>query len=172
MSLLISVAVAVITMILVHFLMAPWQKRKILEKAPYSNTHDIKPTTMSSIENGSKNSTFTINSVTASSDSVSPIVKQDAKEEENRVNLLFHFIQILAAIFSSFAHGGNDVANAIGPLITIWLIYTEGSVGTKAETPILLLAYGGLGIVVGLWLLGKRVIETVGFNLTKITAAT
>lgn len=169
MSLLISIAVAIVTMVLVHFFMVPMQKKKILEKEPYSINE--KPNTISSIENGKP--TIIVNNMMVSNNSVSSDANIiDEKEEEKRVNLLFHFVQILAAIFSSFAHGGNDVANAIGPLITIWLIYTQGSVGAKAETPILLLVYGGLGIVVGLWFLGRRVIETVGFNLTKLTPAT
>jgi solute carrier family 20 (sodium-dependent phosphate transporter) len=63
-------------------------------------------------------------------------------------------------------------SNAIGPLIAIWMIYTEGSVLQKSETPILLLFYGSIGIVVGLWAFGKRVIETIGTDLTKITPAT
>jgi solute carrier family 20 (sodium-dependent phosphate transporter) len=63
-------------------------------------------------------------------------------------------------------------SNAIGPLIAIWMIYTEGSVLQKSETPILLLFYGSIGIVVGLWCFGKRVIETIGTDLTKITPAT
>jgi sodium-dependent phosphate transporter len=57
-------------------------------------------------------------------------------------------------------------------LITIWLIYSNGEIGSTVSTPIWLLAFGGVGIVLGLWLLGRRVIETVGFNLTKITPAT
>lgn len=165
MSFAISLGVAAITMIIVHFFMTPWQERKVLEKQPYQPTSSVQ--TVSSIEKGSA---ITVNM--NSTNSVSPIVRPDEKEEEARVNLLFHFLQILAAIFSSFAHGGNDVANAIGPLITIWLVYTTGDVATKAETPIPLLAYGGFGIVFGLWFLGRRVIETIGFNLTKITPAT
>lgn len=155
-------------MAVVHFFVVPHQRRKILEQEPYNT--DIKPTTISTIENGK--STLTVNSMTSSATSMNPIIKYDPKEEEKRVNLLFHFIQILASIFSSFAHGGNDVANAIGPLITIWLVYQEGQASTTAETPIYLLAYGAIGIVIGLWLLGRRVIETVGFNLTKLTPAT
>ncbi|KAG5680165.1 hypothetical protein PVAND_009690 [Polypedilum vanderplanki] len=169
MSLCISVAVAIITIGCVHFFMVPWQRNKILEREPYNI--DSKPKTVNTIESGIKESTLTVNTITTSTNSVAQMVKPD-ESEEKRVNLLFHFIQILAAIFSSFAHGGNDVANAIGPLITVFLIYTEGHVETKAETPIYLLIYGGLGIVVGLWFLGKRVIDTVGFNLTKITPAT
>jgi solute carrier family 20 (sodium-dependent phosphate transporter) len=63
-------------------------------------------------------------------------------------------------------------SNAIGPLIAIWLIYTEGSVLQKSESPILILLYGGFGIVIGLWVFGRRVVETIGTNLTKITPAT
>ncbi|KAL7035538.1 hypothetical protein ACKWTF_008431 [Chironomus riparius] len=168
-SMLISIAFALIAMVCVHFFMVPWQKRKILAQKPYDN--DIKPTTIATVtgmENGKKS--YPNDSKSTSANSVAPIV--EAKDEEVRVNLLFHFIQILAAIFSSFAHGGNDVANAIGPLITIWLVYTQGYASTKAETPIFLLAYGGLGIVVGLWFLGRRVVETMGFNLTKLTPVT
>uniref|UniRef100_A0A6P7GI69 SET domain-containing protein SmydA-8-like n=1 Tax=Diabrotica virgifera virgifera TaxID=50390 RepID=A0A6P7GI69_DIAVI len=62
--------------------------------------------------------------------------------------------------------------NAIGPLITLWLIYSEGSVQQKAETPLLILLYGGFGISVGLWLWGRRVIETIGEDLTTITPST
>lgn len=170
MSISISVAVALLTMALIHFTVAPWQEKKILTKQPYHQTSDPIQI-ISSLEKGEQPA-MTVNVMTNSTNSIAPIVRPDEKEEENRVNLLFHFVQILAAIFSSFAHGGNDVANAIGPLITIWIVYTTGDVASKAETPIPLLAYGGFGIVFGLWFLGRRVIETVGFNLTKITSAT
>lgn len=63
-------------------------------------------------------------------------------------------------------------SNAIGPLIAIWMIFKEGTVLQKSETPIWILVFGGLGISVGLWLWGRRVIETVGNDLTKITPST
>ena len=50
----------------------------------------------------------------------------------------------MTASFGSFAHGGNDVSNAIGPLIAVWLIFMEGSVAQKAETPVYILFYGGV----------------------------
>lgn len=63
-------------------------------------------------------------------------------------------------------------SNAIGPLIALYMIYREGSVMQKAESPIYILIYGGIGISVGLWLWGRRVIETIGNDLTKITSST
>ncbi len=68
---------------------------------------------------------------------------------------LFSFLQILTAIFGSFAHGGNDVSNAIGPLIGIYLVYKEGKVASNAPTPEWILLFGGVGISMGLWVLGK-----------------
>ncbi|CAG9864552.1 unnamed protein product [Phyllotreta striolata] len=96
----------------------------------------------------------------------------DAFVENRGVSRLFSFLQALTAMFGSFAHGGNDVSNAIGPLITLWLIYSEGTVQQKAETPLFILLYGGFGISVGLWLWGRRVIETIGEDLTTITPST
>lgn len=82
---------------------------------------------------------------------------------------LFSFLQILTAVFGSFAHGGNDVSNAIGPLVSLWLVGTQGKVFEKASTPIWILFYGGVGISIGLWVWGRRVIKTLGEDLTKIT---
>lgn len=98
-----------------------------------------------------------------------PTNKVDEPEE---VSQLFSFLQILTATFGSFAHGGNDVCNAIGPLIALWMIYKEGTVLQKSETPFSLLLFGGVGISIGLWVWGRRVIETVGNDLTKITPST
>uniref|UniRef100_A0A5F8AHR6 Phosphate transporter n=1 Tax=Macaca mulatta TaxID=9544 RepID=A0A5F8AHR6_MACMU len=79
------------------------------------------------------------------------------------------FLQILTACFGSFAHGGNDVSNAIGPLVALYLVYDTGDVSSKVATPIWLLLYGGVGICIGLWVWGRRVIQTMGKDLTPIT---
>ncbi|XP_048099060.1 LOW QUALITY PROTEIN: sodium-dependent phosphate transporter 2 [Alosa alosa] len=96
---------------------------------------------------------------------------EEEKDEKDRpqVFLLFHFLQILTACFGSFAHGGNDVSNAIGPLVALWMIYEQGGVMQDAATPIWLLFYGGVGICAGLWVWGRRVIQTMGKDLTPIT---
>uniref|UniRef100_A0A3Q2IET6 Phosphate transporter n=1 Tax=Equus caballus TaxID=9796 RepID=A0A3Q2IET6_HORSE len=96
---------------------------------------------------------------------------EEEKEEKDtpEVHLLFHFLQVLTACFGSFAHGGNDVSNAIGPLVALWLIYEHGAVLQEAATPVWLLFYGGVGICTGLWIWGRRVIQTMGRDLTPIT---
>lgn len=60
-------------------------------------------------------------------------------------------------------------SNAIGPVISIWIIYNTGEIHSKASTPIWILLYGGVGIVIGLCVWGRRVIETIGENLTPVT---
>uniref|UniRef100_H2M0M4 Phosphate transporter n=1 Tax=Oryzias latipes TaxID=8090 RepID=H2M0M4_ORYLA len=90
-------------------------------------------------------------------------------EDKPEVSTLFQFLQILTACFGSFAHGGNDVSNAIGPLVALWLVYSTGDVMSTQPTPIWLLLYGGVGICVGLWVWGRRVIQTMGKDLTPIT---
>ncbi|KAM9392575.1 sodium-dependent phosphate transporter 2 isoform 3-T4 [Pholidichthys leucotaenia] len=98
------------------------------------------------------------------------LVDEDQEEKDKpEVFLLFHFLQILTACFGSFAHGGNDVSNAIGPLVALWMIYDQGGVTQDAPTPIWLLFYGGIGICAGLWVWGRRVIQTMGKDLTPIT---
>nr|XP_056716268.1 sodium-dependent phosphate transporter 1 [Euleptes europaea] len=90
-------------------------------------------------------------------------------QDKPEVSLLFQFLQILTACFGSFAHGGNDVSNAIGPLVALYLVYQTGDVASKVATPIWLLLYGGVGICTGLWIWGRRVIQTMGKDLTPIT---
>uniref|UniRef100_A0A2K5R9Y5 Phosphate transporter n=1 Tax=Cebus imitator TaxID=2715852 RepID=A0A2K5R9Y5_CEBIM len=90
-------------------------------------------------------------------------------QDKPEVSFLFQFLQILTACFGSFAHGGNDVSNAIGPLVALYLVYDTGDVSSKVATPIWLLLYGGVGICIGLWVWGRRVIQTMGKDLTPIT---
>lgn len=54
-------------------------------------------------------------------------------------------------------------------MIGLWLIYVDGSVAVRSSAPLWVLFFGGLGISVGLWVWGRRVIRTIGEDLTKIT---
>lgn len=60
-------------------------------------------------------------------------------------------------------------SNSIGPLVALWIIGTEGSAAQKTQTPIWILVYGGAGIIIGLWVWGRRVIKTLGEDLAKTT---
>lgn len=86
-----------------------------------------------------------------------------------RVERIFAWLQILTACFMAFAHGSNDVANAVGPVAGILAVVQTGTVGAQATIPPWVLAAGGVGIVVGLATYGARVIETVGKKITEMT---
>ncbi|CAG2121537.1 unnamed protein product, partial [Medioppia subpectinata] len=75
--------------------------------------------------------------------------KEESDDDKPEVSQLFTFLQILTACFGSFAHGGNDVSNAIGPLVAIMLIFLEGDHDQSEGTPWYTLLYGGVGISVG-----------------------
>jgi PiT family inorganic phosphate transporter len=84
------------------------------------------------------------------------------------INKLFTIPLIFAAALLSFAHGANDVANAIGPLAAISDAVTSGGISTKAGIPFWVMAVGALGISVGLALYGPKLIKTVGSEITEL----
>ena len=85
------------------------------------------------------------------------------------VERVFKHLQILSACAVAFAHGANDVANAIGPLAAVWEIAITGVLSPVVPVSPLLLALGGFGIVVGLATWGWRIIETMGKKITELT---
>lgn len=84
------------------------------------------------------------------------------------VNDLFTVPLIFAAALLSFAHGANDVANAVGPLAGINEAITEGGISTKAGIPLWVMAVGAVGIALGLALYGPKLIRTVGSEITEL----
>jgi PiT family inorganic phosphate transporter len=84
------------------------------------------------------------------------------------INVLFTVPLIFAAALLSFAHGANDVANAIGPLAAINDAVMTGGISTKAGIPFWVMAVGALGIALGLALYGPKLIRTVGSEITEL----
>ena len=82
---------------------------------------------------------------------------------------LFKYLQIVTAFYIAFAHGSNDVANAVGPLAAVVSILQGGAVEMKVEMPTWILGLGGGFIVLGLMVWGYRVMATVGESITDIT---
>eukprot|EP00897_Mesotaenium_endlicherianum_P009820 jgi/Mesen1/8867/ME000530S08280 len=85
------------------------------------------------------------------------------------VYAIFGYLQVLSACFMSFAHGANDVANAIGPISAALAILSGGSLATSVGISTDVLAWGGFGIVAGLLVWGYRVIATIGNKITELT---
>ena len=97
-------------------------------------------------------------------------MKEEAEVTEYKtVERIFVYLQILSACFVAFAHGANDVANAIGPLAAVISVLKTGVVTMESSVPLWVLALGGVGIVIGLATWGWRVIETIGKRITELT---
>jgi inorganic phosphate transporter, PiT family len=85
------------------------------------------------------------------------------------VERVFAVLMVFTACSMAFAHGSNDVANAIGPVAAILGVLQTGMVSAKAAVPFWLLLLGGAGIVIGLATYGQSVIRTIGQNITHLT---
>ncbi|RSL84331.1 Phosphate-repressible phosphate permease pho-4 [Fusarium floridanum] len=95
-----------------------------------------------------------------------------AAHYDNRTEFLYTFLQIMTAASASFVHGANDVANAVGPYASIYQIWQSGEVpGKKAQVPIWILAFGGAGIVLGLWTYGYNIMRNLGNRVTLMSPA-
>jgi PiT family inorganic phosphate transporter len=100
--------------------------------------------------------------------------KIEAKSDEDHaaysaVEGIFRKLQIGTSCYVAFAHGANDVANAIGPVASIIPLAQGVGLGTEVEIPIWLLALGGIGISIGCMTWGRRVMRTVGSRITSLT---
>jgi PiT family inorganic phosphate transporter len=83
---------------------------------------------------------------------------------------VFSVLMIITAAAMAFAHGSNDVANAIGPLAAIYSVVESGGlIGAKSALPVWILLVGGTGIVIGLITYGHKVIATIGTGITQLT---
>jgi PiT family inorganic phosphate transporter len=94
--------------------------------------------------------------------------QKEMKNSKESVNTLFTIPLIFAAALLSFAHGANDVANAIGPLAAINDAVIHGGISTKASIPLWVMGVGAFGIAIGLALYGPKLIKTVGSEITEL----
>ena len=100
-------------------------------------------------------------------------IQPDKKAEKNQhfytVERVFGVLMVVTACGMAFAHGSNDVANAIGPLAAVINVAQNGYITAKSSLPPWVLMIGGGGIVVGLATFGRHVIATVGKKITQLT---
>jgi solute carrier family 20 (sodium-dependent phosphate transporter) len=94
------------------------------------------------------------------------VIWDEGEMFDRHTEQLFTYLQVFTACLNSFAHGANDVANAIAPIAAIVQIYQDGVVKSKSQVPKWILAYGGIGIVVGLLLYGYNVMKSLGYKMT------
>jgi PiT family inorganic phosphate transporter len=93
----------------------------------------------------------------------------DRLESANQdVSRMFTVPLIFAAALLSFAHGANDVANAVGPLAAINDAISSGQIAQKAAIPLWIMVIGAMGIAIGLGLYGPKLIRTVGSEITEL----
>jgi phosphate/sulfate permease len=98
-------------------------------------------------------------------------IHANAEIFEDDAEYLFSFLQIITACMASFAHGSNDVSNAVGPISSIFEVWNTGAVDVsgKVPIPVWILVYGGAAIDLGLLTMGYRIMRSMGNNITFFT---
>ena len=105
----------------------------------------------------------------APSSAASPAANIEAAVKLEGAEKPFVPLLILSALTVAFAHGANDVGNAVGPLAAVFEATLNGSIAGTPQMPIWVLAIGSAGFVVGIAALGSRTIATVGGKITTLT---
>jgi PiT family inorganic phosphate transporter len=96
------------------------------------------------------------------------IASEDRDAHTYRAERVFLVLQVLTACFVAFAHGSNDVANAVGPMAAVFGA-TSGDLGAQVAVPHRVLLIGAVGIVVGLATYGYKIMATIGKKITELT---
>lgn len=175
-SLLIGAAAALISYLLVRGIKQNVHSAKV---HPYNadllNELDKTRKSLEQIQNASRGEMqYRVSHVLNELNSLLGSVKSEEEPrgvgtEYRTVERIFGYLQIMSACLMAFAHGSNDVANAIGPLSAALNILQTGVVSSSVSVPSWALALGGAGIVIGLATWGWRVIETIGRKITELT---
>jgi sodium-dependent phosphate transporter len=100
-------------------------------------------------------------------------IHANVKHHDAKAEGFFRYVQVFTAMVDSFSHGANDVANAMGPFMAVYIAYKKGKVKSKTEltdgTVMWILALGGAGIVVGLATYGYKIMNAMGVKMVAIT---
>ena len=175
-AILWSVDICVFITIILHFCVVPYV-RKTTEQAVASQEKDlqeklIQPDVEKAAEQpaadkpkGEKQNVFS----SLESDETVAAIHSKAETYDAKTEKVFVHLQVLAAILNSFAHGANDVSHSIGPFAACIAIYQTGKVDDTSPSPAWILAFGAVGIILGLATMGYRVMATVGVNLVTVT---
>jgi len=102
-----------------------------------------------------------------------PVIRRQSEGMENRkksLKILFNIPLIFSAALLSFAHGANDVANAIGPVAAIVHAVQDGGAAEAVGIPLWVMLIGGVGLSIGLLLFGPKLINIVGSEITRLNA--
>ncbi|CAB3397436.1 unnamed protein product [Caenorhabditis bovis] len=178
-ALLISFGIGIISSIVCYFIINP-RIRKFVEEGKQKDLRSATVATIESCEvakrSWSESSQETVPKFkTEPTTSVAKFFRwllPDQMRRESADTLrMFTSVQTLTACFAGFAHGANDVCNAIAPLVALIAVYRDHDVYQHSETPIYVLLYGVLAICIGLWCLGHKVIRTVGTKMSEVNPA-
>tara|TARA_B000000475_G_C15999697_1_gene448431 strand:- start:732 stop:2198 length:1467 start_codon:yes stop_codon:yes gene_type:complete len=154
---------------LVTIPLVPKLKKYVTNKFT-SNGNNIE---LSTIDNEIKSNSIQLN--IADKEELNRIVElhNNAEKFDIKTEEIFKYLQIFTAVCDAFSHGANDVANAIGPFATIWIIYQSGGQLDKkldmGNDSYWILGLGGIGIATGLFVYGKKITYAIGEKLVKIT---
>ncbi|KAF7634709.1 hypothetical protein Mgra_00005856, partial [Meloidogyne graminicola] len=92
------------------------------------------------------------------------------RRDDPKTLRLFSAIQVFTGCFTGFSHGSKDIPNTIAPLATLLAVFSTAKVPSPGETPLWILCYGSFAACIGFWMLGHRVIKTVGKEFTEINS--
>ncbi|PRW33685.1 2,3-bisphosphoglycerate-independent phosphoglycerate mutase isoform B [Chlorella sorokiniana] len=115
-----------------------------------------------------KSSNFNIHEVISEDEKVHDL-HANGEQFDKKTELSFKYLQVFTAMCNSFAHGSNDVANAIGPFAGIYAVWQCTCVNSKSDVPVWILVIGGVGIVLGLATYGYKIMRVLGVKMTKLT---
>ncbi|MCB0283398.1 MAG: inorganic phosphate transporter [Calditrichaeota bacterium] len=180
-AMIVASIVGLIAAIIAHFLVKRIKQQEVVEKFDLEQPANVGKRIDKALEHlnkalvksegqvSSQLSNVVGDLETISHDLNRKISTQRESTEYKTVERIFVYLQILSAAFVAFAHGANDVANAVGPLAAIITVLQTGAFAAKSAVPLWVLGLGGVGIIIGLATWGWRVMITIGKKITELT---